>query len=75
MTVLCEELTNLWEVVVLHQETFPPEQVKDKRQKILHLIKTKFILSRWLCRWARAAVRVWCSPGGAGAQLAGCDAH
>lgn len=55
LLLLHEELTNLWEVVVLLQEPFPPEQVRNKGWKILHLIKTKFILSMWLCKWARAA--------------------
>lgn len=71
--------TNLWEVMVLDQETFQPEQVKDKRCKYLPLIKTKLIFSTLLCKWDRAAgrkaVRITCSPCGVGAWLGGCDAH
>lgn len=66
LQLLHEALTNLWEVVVLLQETFPPEEVKEKGWKILHLIKAKFILSMWLCQWARAA---------AGKQRASCVAQ
>ena len=63
--------TNLRQVIVLDQKTFQPEQVKDKKCKYLHLIKTELIISTSLCKWDRAAgrkaVRITCSPSGVGA--------
>lgn len=63
--------TKLWQVMVLDQKTFQLEQVKDKRCKYLHLIKTELIFSMSLCKWDRAAgrraVRIMCSPCGVNA--------